>query len=229
MHPAVRIANVLVLAMFLAAGNWAILTGVALLLAMVRSRAVGRLWSWQPLWRTRWLFLAILLAHLWMYAPSSAPQGSWRPALDAALRNCLGLALLALAVDTLRQASSREELLAGLLWWLRPLRRAGVPGERLAARLWLTLECLPEEQQRLSRLLAGRRVPAPRPRAGPPAAAGARLLEEAMGVLMQRCAPSSQELPRRLRLPPDPGRPRPWEWLGVLSLFALLAALGHWA
>jgi len=225
MHPAVRIANVLVLAVFLAAGNWAILTGVALLLAIARSRAVGRVWSWRPLWRTRWLFLAILLAHLWMYAPSSAPRESWLPALDAALRNCLGLALLVLAVDALRQASSRGELLAGLLWWLRPLRRAGVPGERLAARLWLTLECLPEEQQRLSRLLTGR------PRAGPQAAAGARLLQEALGigVPMRRCVPSSQEPPRRLRLPPDPGRPRPREWLGVLSLFVLLAALGRWA
>jgi len=111
------------------------------------------------------------------------------------------------------------------LWWLRPLRRAGVPGERLAARLWLTLECLPEEQQRLSRLLAGRQ------RAGPQAAAGARLLQEALGigVPMRRCVPSSQEPPRRLRLPPDPGRPRPREWLGVLSLFVLLAALGRWA
>ena len=67
------------------------------------------------------------------------------------MRICLALALLVIAVDAAARAGPRLELLAGLFWWLRPARYAGLPAERAAARLWLILHMLPECRRQLIR------------------------------------------------------------------------------
>ena len=66
----------------------------------------------------------------------------------------LALALLVIAVDAATRAGSRRELLAGLLWWFRPLRYIGLSDERIAARLWLILRILPDYRREMLRLRA---------------------------------------------------------------------------
>jgi hypothetical protein len=85
------------------------------------------------LFRSRWLLLALLLAHA-LLAPEGEPAG-WKAGGEQAARLVALLALLALVLGSY----SREALLAGFYVLLMPLSWAGVKAERVAVRLWLTL------------------------------------------------------------------------------------------
>lgn len=108
--------------------------------------------------RSRWLLVVLLLMHayslpgapLWPafagYVPSDA--GVYSGMLQS-WRLLLILAMLAVVLTRL----SREALLAGIYVLLAPLRYVGLPSERIAMRIWLTLryaEFLLQEAQSVS-------------------------------------------------------------------------------
>jgi len=147
MHPSIRIATVLAAVTCLAWGGVPAWAATAVALVTVRLAAgVPMAGWWRPLWRLRWLLLALCVVHLWLPA-SAAIEMPQRLLLAAG--NVVALALAALVVDTLLLATPRDELLAGLLWLLGPLSRLGCPVERFAVRLWLTLEAIPLRQRDL--------------------------------------------------------------------------------
>ncbi len=212
LHPTIRIALVLILAPILMQGNIGVLLAAGASVALARGYALKHPLRGcaAPLWRVRWLFLAILLMHLWLpQAPSSGVPGAW----FEPLRNILALAVLVLAADTLRAATASADLLRGLSWWLRPLRYLGLPAERFADRLWLTMELIPRQQEALSRLASAARP------------WSARLFSD----LLQGAGPDVAALPLQERIAPgEVAGPPLRQWLWPLLLLVLLAAAGQY-
>ncbi|MBI5041935.1 MAG: hypothetical protein HZB57_12285 [Gammaproteobacteria bacterium] len=153
----VRILTLLILAAGLASGHpIVLLVGAALLIGT-------GLWAWhgyrafdaqmllRMLRRVRWLLLAILILYGW-FTPGAAMLpvlGQFSPSLEGVQQGLLRVAaLLAIvaAVYLLLATTPRGELVAGLLWYGRPLRRLGVDDTRFAVRLVLALEAVPQVQ-----------------------------------------------------------------------------------
>jgi energy-coupling factor transport system permease protein len=125
----------------------AIATG--LVLALIRIPAA----SWRTplalLRRLRWLLISLLLVYGW-FTPGAAlwpALGALAPTqegLSEGLRRVGALLLIALAAQLLMLATPRPQLLTAFYWLARPLRIIGVSRERLAVRLALTLEAVPQ-------------------------------------------------------------------------------------
>ena len=140
------IAELIVLSGFVVAGSVEFILCAMLLVAAARLRCGNVRLAAAALWRLKWFFIAVgLLA--WLSSPGF--PANWH----FAARACAALATLVLAVDCFHQTCSDNEKLAALLWWLSPLKRVGVPVERFAARLWLTLRLIPQQQQALQQAL----------------------------------------------------------------------------
>ncbi len=90
--------------------------------------------------RSRWLLLALIVAYAFL-GPGHEPT-RWMAGAEQAARLAALLALLALVLGGYR----REALLSGLYVLLMPLSWMGVKTDRLAVRLWLTLEYAGAEQ-----------------------------------------------------------------------------------
>lgn len=194
-----RIAAVLVLAVFLARGTWLQLAAAAAFLAgyaavwRLEVSACGR-----ALWRLRFLCLAVPATHFLAHGPAG---------FYAALRDLAGLVLMVLAVALLLSPRSGP-LLSGLAWWLRPLDRFGLPGGRCALRVGLTLQWVPWAQAALADCTG-------RPARG--LVCLARILSEAAAP-----PPVPTALPERLGAPGPP----PWQWCEPLLLAAGLWLVG---
>ncbi|MCI0400108.1 MAG: energy-coupling factor transporter transmembrane protein EcfT [Gammaproteobacteria bacterium] len=155
MHPTARIVCVIVMAAFLSSGDSRVVVTVALLLAlsyMVTAKVTfGEVI--RPLWRMRWLFLAVVAIYLWL--PSGVTfeavgQSSVENGLMQGLRRASALALLVIAVNLLCKTTTREQLLGGVYWLATPIGYFGIPRERLALRLALALHFVPRVQGNLA-------------------------------------------------------------------------------
>ncbi len=128
-----------------------LLAGLA---ALPRGARVGRL-----IWRTRWLFLVLILGYAYSL-PGAAlwPMlDTWSPTLEGAQHGAaqaLRLLALLLWLDVLVLRLPSGRLLGGLYALLAPLARLGVPAERVALRLGLTLQAI-ERMERGRPLLRG--------------------------------------------------------------------------
>ena len=155
-HPVIRIVVFLVVASFLASGQYfaMLLSAAALTFLILRSSIAVHRAALQMLRRMRWLLLSMLIVYGW-FTPGEA---LW-PALGAAtptvagllegLQRAAALVLMALAAQQLISGLAPPQLLAALLWLSKPLQVFGLARERLALRLMLTLEAVP----RLTRLM----------------------------------------------------------------------------
>ena len=145
-HPAIYIAELLLLSGFAVAGSFAFVLCLffSVLLARVLCGNVGSACS--VLFRLKWFFFAIFCIS-WLTSPGFPGDFAF------SVRSLLLLLLLVLAVDCFHQLCDAGEKLLALSWWLSPLRRLGVPVERFVARLWLTIQLIPQQQQSLSGVL----------------------------------------------------------------------------
>ena len=153
----VRILSLLIFVAVMATGQLRVLLiGVALLIGA----AIG---VWQQhhgfdvhsllrmMRRVRWLLLAILILYGW-FTPGTALIPAWAPyspsleGLQQGLLRAAVLLAIVAAVYLLITTTPRGDLVAGLLWCGRPLRRLGVDDQRFAVRLVLALEAVPEVQ-----------------------------------------------------------------------------------
>ncbi|HET9113699.1 MAG TPA: CbiQ family ECF transporter T component [Burkholderiales bacterium] len=95
--------------------------------------------------RSRWLLLVLLLVHSYSLpgAPVLAGLGAFspsQPGLHGALMQIWRLLLILASLSVLMTHLTRPSLLAGLYRLFIPLRRLGMEPERLAVRIWLTLD-----------------------------------------------------------------------------------------
>lgn len=212
MHPSIRVLCVVILAANLPAlALIDLLLLQTLLLGAYALQAPGRLQMLLGgLWRLRWLFIAIAVLYLG-FTPGTAIHpalpGISQEGLFEGLRRMLVLSALLTTVYLLIAVTSSAELAAALCQLLAPLKPLGVPVQRFALRLSLSMEMLSQVQGRIE---AARRQ---QPRALADAAVGAILeVEQLAGQ-----GPGTTQLPRLRR----PG----WlQWL--LPLWLLLLALG---
>jgi len=151
LHPIIRIVTFFVAAAFLSVGALPVvlLMAAGLLVLMVRSPNL----TWRmPLVlfrRLRWLLLSLLIVYGW-FTPGVAlwpVLGAVTPTVEGLTEGLLrtsSLLLIALAAQLLLLDTARPQLLAALYWLALPLRVVGVSRERLALRLALTLDAVPQ-------------------------------------------------------------------------------------
>lgn len=167
--------------------------------------------------RLRWFFLSIAIVY-GLFSPGRLlfPAWAWGPTYEGLLQGgerVAGLLLIVFAVNLLLRTTGQGELIAGILWCLRPLSWLGVPHERLAVRIALVLETVTQVQELYRH---GRRE-------GEDAAATGRLM--GAGAAVNRLFHTVYEkaetaplqeitLPQRLAIPL-------WQWGIPLALGAL--------
>lgn len=154
LHPVIAIACYLVFATSVTFSIGVELLVYTLLLSilylLMRGDSIAT--AWRMLKRMRWLFFSILLVYFW-FTPGAAVfslQAEWLPSergVVEGLLRCLVLILLVLAINLLLSRLNMDDLLEGLLWWLRPLQLFGLSHNRLALRIVLVLQAVTQVQQ----------------------------------------------------------------------------------
>lgn len=220
MHPAISIVNALVLIVMLASGlplALSLAAGIILPL-LLYSYVIRAFPDLRAVFRLRWLFLSILVLYL-LFPPL---VGGWQTELIAGLleagKRILALILIVILVQLMFTLSSRQQILAGLLWLLRPLKVVGVPVERFALRLMLVLEITPRVQRQLAAetenaALPDTKIARLRQLAGRLTAAYARVVEEA------------ERSPLTPVAVPVLAAPAVWQWLLPCLLFGLFGGI----
>jgi len=138
-HPIIRIANFFLLVAGLAIHSLAIFI-IAIPLIFLLFRAGCTFLSLISLLkRLRWLFLSLLILHLWF----SAGQWSWIPTISnvfIAIERVGGLIIIVLTAHLLVKTTSTQAIIAALQWWLMPLKFLGFSSEKFTVRLALVLD-----------------------------------------------------------------------------------------
>jgi energy-coupling factor transporter transmembrane protein EcfT len=152
MHAVIKIVTFLVFGAALSfGGDRALALGLLLLVMLYLLgprdglHSAGRLLA-----RMRWFFLSIALVYLF-FTPGRLLLSAWPwgPTLEGAHEGLLRigvLVLIVLGVNLLLRTTERAALLGGILWCLYPLSWFGLPHERLAVRIALTLDAVGEVQ-----------------------------------------------------------------------------------
>ncbi|MDP1682251.1 MAG: CbiQ family ECF transporter T component [Burkholderiales bacterium] len=122
--------------------------GVIVLWAVSALLALG-VWAggvntcWRLVRRTRILLIALLVLYAFS-TPGSPLIAAWevptQEGLQAGALQAWRLLLMITALAILLARLKREQLLAGIYGLLAPLKPLGLPLERIAVRLWLTLQ-----------------------------------------------------------------------------------------
>lgn len=156
MHPIIRIASFLVIAISLAQINQQKLITAAIILLLLffiqPSFHVIRQ-TVKLIFRLRWLFISIFIIYAW-FTPGLLliPEwGGFSPYKEGTVMGLIRIAALIIilsALSLLVLNQSRNEMISAIYWYCRPLRLLGVSQERLAARLILTMESVTKLQSR---------------------------------------------------------------------------------
>jgi hypothetical protein len=127
-------------------GNGEVLiAGVSLLLPLyIFGEKIHIRTSLIMLMRLKWLFVSILIVYLF-FTPGQLlwPNIIWSPTFEGLTQGLLRIAVLVLlvaAVNFLLSSTEQDDFLSAVLWCLRPLSIVGLPHERLAVRITLTLD-----------------------------------------------------------------------------------------
>lgn len=146
MHPVIKIVSFLVFGAAVSIGDGKILlAGASLVLPLyVFGNKIHLHTSLIMLKRLKWLFVSILIVYLF-FTPGQLlwPDVVWSPTLEGLTQGLLRVAVLVLlvaAVNLLISSTERDDFLSAILWCLRPLSFVGLPHERLAVRITLTLD-----------------------------------------------------------------------------------------
>ncbi len=106
--------------------------------------------------RARWLLLSLLLVYSFA-TPGDAlfpVLGTFSPSFQGMHGGAIQawrLLLLLLALGLLMRSCPRESLLSGLYVLLQPFRAVGLDADRVAVRLWLTLQYAEQQPRRNAR------------------------------------------------------------------------------
>lgn len=146
MHAVIKIICFLVFATAVSTGNHQVMwAGVLLIVPLyLFERAVHVKTAFVMLRRLKWLFLSILIVYLF-FTPGRLliVDLYWGPTiegLEQGLSRIGVLLLLVAAVNLLLSSTNQDDLLSAILWCFRPLTLFGIPHERLAVRISLTLD-----------------------------------------------------------------------------------------
>lgn len=159
LHPAMRLAWLVLVAVATLAGPWPVAAMAVPLLAVALQRSGLGLRAQARLLRP-WLpmaFLAVLVHTLTTTAAAPLGHPSWAGVL-AGLRALLRLAAGLAALATYQRSGSLDDLVAGLGWWLRPLGRAGLAVDDLGLAVAVACGTVPQVMGEGRRLQAVTRL-----------------------------------------------------------------------
>lgn len=157
MHPVIKILLLLLAALMTVWGGWSqwlfSLSLTVIGFTFVKEANVKK--ALRMMARLRWLLLSIIIIYLWFTPgiPLLPDFPGWSPSYEGVLmglHRAAILLLLVLAVSLLLQSTPLASMIAALLWLLRPFALLGLPHERLAVRLALTMEAVDELQRMTS-------------------------------------------------------------------------------
>ncbi|MGD8483428.1 MAG: CbiQ family ECF transporter T component [Thioalkalispiraceae bacterium] len=148
MHPVIRIASFLVIAVSLAQLNHQKLITAAiilLLLFFIQLSFHHFVKTMKLVYRLRWLFVSILIIYAWftpgtLLIPQWGDFSPYKEGMITGLMRISALIMILLSVSLLVLNQTRNELISSIYWYCRPLSLLGVSRERLAVRLLLTME-----------------------------------------------------------------------------------------
>ena len=219
MHPLIRLYSLLIFIVVLALGDLSgLLVGLLMLILLYGFGGMTHLAGlWGLVRRIRWLLLSILVLYGW-WTPGTALWegfGVYGPTLEGlrqgAVRVGVLLAIVA-AVHWLINATDRARLLGAVVAFTVPLRWLGIAHERLAVRILLTLETVPQVQAVAARInQAGTGEGARLARL----AARARHLYGAVLDQAEAAEPGVREVPEIGRVPA-------WQWMVPVAIGLLL-------
>ncbi len=229
MHSVIKIILFLIYAAAVAFGGVTILlAGAVLVLALYLPGPRERLLlALRMLRRMRWFFLSIALVYL-LFTPgqllfSAWPWGPTVEGLAGGGQRIASLVLIVFAVNLLLRTTLRPALISAILWCLMPLAWVGLPRERLAVRIALTLDAVDSVQ-----VIYRHRPRDDEPPADiRPASLKARLWR--IGATAQRLVVAvieqAESAPAVAIEVPKPSNPPLGQWLYPLLLAALFAVL----
>ena len=146
MHPVIKIVSFLVFGSAVSMGNGQILlAGISLVLPLyIFGNNIHFRGALIMLKRLKWLFISILIVYLF-FTPGQLLWSDvvWSPTVEGLTQGSLRVAVLVLlvaAVNFLISSTEQDDFLSAILWCLRPLSFVGLPHERLAVRITLTLD-----------------------------------------------------------------------------------------
>ncbi len=230
MHPVIKIILFLIYATAVAFGGAStLLAGAVLVVALYLPGPRERLLlALRMLRRMRWFFLSIALVYL-LFTPGRLlfSVWPWGPTVEGLVeggQRIASLVLIVFAVNLLLRTTPRPALISAILWCLMPLAWVGLPRERLAVRIALTLDAV-DSVQVIYRHRSRDDEP---PAAIRPASLKARLWR--IGATAQRLVTAvieqAESAPAVAIEVPRPSNP-PWiQWLYPLLLVALFTVLG---
>lgn len=148
MHAVIKIISFLIFGIAVSTGGHEILLAGLLLITPLYffEQGVHIKNAYTMLKRLKWLFLSILIVYLF-FTPGRLliVDLYWGPTVEGliqGLSRIFVLLLLVAAVNLLISSTEQDDLLSAILWCLRPLALFGIPHERLAVRITLTLEAV---------------------------------------------------------------------------------------
>ncbi len=155
MHPTLRIIGLIELAIMVQYLSWqplACLTALMLMIVLGFWRSIFL----RTLRRSRWLLLSLVLIFAFTTPGEDLP--GWPlffaptyEGLSGGATQVLRLLVMLGGLSALLGSTGREMLMSGIFQLLSPLGRMGLPVERLAARLWLTLHYMETNPQPIGR------------------------------------------------------------------------------
>jgi|GEM_PF-1958489 len=153
MHPAIRIISLIIVTIFITQGSWLSILLVCLLLLPFYFKQPEYLFSAVKMAvRLKWFFLSILL--LYFYYTPELPQEQNSLAqieqrfIPGLMRISILLTIL-FAVNLFIKTTSKEQILAALLWLFSPLKLFHIEIDRMALRAILTIEYIEYIAERL--------------------------------------------------------------------------------
>lgn len=220
MHPLIRILSLVIVAGALARADWPRLGVLAALIGAGFVAVEFRAWSTllRTVLRMKFFLLSIAVLYLWFTpgAPLLPAWGAASPSVEGAsagLLRALALVVLVAAVQLTMLSTARAQLVGALCALMRPLRLLRIEPERVALRLVLAMEAVPELRAQLA--------PAPAAADEPRLRRWARTAGDAFARTL--------ELAERAPLPvvelPELARPSWRQWLIPLALLVLVVLL----
>ena len=234
MHPAIKIILFLIYGAAVAFGGASsLLAGAVLVLVPYLPGPRERLLlASRMLRRMRWFFLSIALVYL-LFTPGRLLFSAWPwgPTVEGVVgggQRIASLVLIVFAVNLLLRTTPRPALISAILWCLTPLSWVGLPRERLAVRIALTLDAV-DSVQVIYRHRPREDERGEEPAADiPPVGLKARLWR--IGATAQRLVlaviEQAESVPAQAIEVPRPSNPPLAQWLYPLLLGALFVALG---
>lgn len=237
-HPAMRLAWLVLAVTMALAAPWPVAAVVlavsAVMLSLTGLGLRGQVQRLRPWWP---MAVLALLVHT-LTTTGAAPLGhpSWAGAV-AGLRALLRVAATLGALALTARASSVDDVVAGIGWWLSPLARFGLPVEDLGLAVAVACGTVPQvvgEGRRLQAVTRLRRhahdprVPERGPRRRAPWRGwvdGASLVVPLLETLGRRAETLDLALRGRRPTAVPPGAPRAREWVGLGTGLLAAAAL----